>query len=157
MDYITTLYTDGGIKGNGKEYAVGAYAFTAKNGNHYYEYSNIELGGTNQTAELKALIVALYFCKENNIGGIVKVISDSKYVIGCATQWLDSWRAKGYQNKTRDLKNRDLIIILDKLIQSLGAELTMEHVKGHSGETGNERVDALCTETMENYIANEVG
>lgn len=148
---VTEIYTDGGIRGNGQEDSLGAYAFTLKNKDTYYEYSRVEVGGTNQTMELKALISALYYCTTHNVKGIIKVYSDSKYVIGCATKWLDGWRANDYQRKDGELKNRGLIIVLDKLIQSLQGDLIMEHVKGHNGNEGNEYVDSMCTEAMNNH------
>lgn len=152
---LTEIYTDGGIRGNGQPDALGAYAFSFRNKDDYYEYSRTEIGGTNQTMELKALISALYYCITRQTKGIIKVYSDSKYVINTATKWLPGWRANDYQRKDGELKNRDLIIVLDKLLQTVEGDFIMEHVKGHDGNIGNERVDTLCTEAMENH--QEVG
>lgn len=151
MALLTEIYTDGGIRGNGKEDALGAYAFSFRHGDHYYEFSRAEVGGTNQTMELKALIAALYYCKTKDINGIIKVYTDSKYVIGCATEWVNTWRKNNYQRKDGELKNRDLIIVLDQLIHALPGDLLLKHVKGHSNIEGNEYVDSMCTEAMENY------
>lgn len=146
-------YTDGGIMNNGKEDSYGAYAFTIQNGDSYKEHSKALDGGTNQTFELRAVIMAIYYCSKMKFTEDLLIKTDSKYVIGCATEWMDSWRMHGYQNSKKQLKNRGLIMTLDKVMRDYQGDISFEHVKGHNGEQGNERVDTLCTESMKEFDA----
>ncbi|HEY6080680.1 MAG TPA: ribonuclease H, partial [Polyangiaceae bacterium] len=75
------------------------------------------------------------------------VVSDSKYVIGCCTEWMAGWKKNGWKRKGDPLKNLDLIQKLDELLA--GRAVEFRWVAGHSGHAGNEHVDRLGNEAMD--------
>ena len=91
-------------------------------------------GATNQQAELSAVIQAVF-----KFGPNIHIITDSKYTIGCFTDWYHNWLKNGWRNaKKKPVENRQLIEIGLKL----GANFcTYEHVKGHTGIKYNEMAD----------------
>ena len=146
MDSIN-IYTDGGYRSS---VGVGAYAYTLEYRGHSYDAGGASVGTTNNKEELKAVIYALKRLKAEDIP--VKIYTDSKYVIGCAVEWIDKWRGNNYHKKG-GLKNRELIIELDKQVRRQ-EDIEFIHVKGHSGVEGNERVDALVNEIMDRHVAD---
>lgn len=84
---------------------------------------------TNNRMEIQAALEAIKWAKINNIIDFT-IITDSMYVIGCAS--------KGWQKK----KNVDLWIEMDDAITGLTIE--WKHVKGHSGDKWNEHCDMLA-------------
>lgn len=59
---------------------------------------------TNQRAELTAIGIALkiVFQREKELTGTpwfdVEIYSDSRYAIGCMTEWREKWKANGWRN-----------------------------------------------------------
>ena len=146
MDSIN-IYTDGGYRSSVE---VGAYAYTLEYRGHSYDAGGASVETTNNKEELKAVIYALKRLKTDDIP--VRVYTDSKYVIGCAVEWIDKWRGNNYHKKG-GLKNRELIIELDRQVRRQ-EYIEFIHVKGHSGIEGNEKVDALVNEIMDRYLAD---
>jgi ribonuclease HI len=95
--------------------------------------------------ELSAAIEALASIKKP--GANITVFSDSKYVIGCCTEWMAGWKARGWKRKGDPLKNLDLLQRLDELIQL--HDVKWRWVAGHSGHYGNDHVDQLANESMD--------
>jgi ribonuclease HI len=100
---------------------------------------------TNNRMEMQAAIEALQAVKQD--GTSVLIVTDSKYLIGCCTQWMAGWKAKGWKRKGDPLKNLDLLKQLDELIAQ--RVVTFRWVAGHSGHDGNEHVDRLGNEAMD--------
>ena len=82
------------------------------------------LGGTNQRAELLAIVHALQY-----FGSDLIVHTDSKYSIGC----LD-----GGWNPTKNLE------IIQMGLDLGSTKVEYRHVFGHSGDTYNEMADGFC-------------
>ncbi|SPF79170.1 Ribonuclease HI [Aliiroseovarius pelagivivens] len=135
-------YTDGACSGNP---GPGAWAhFTQNPDGTFTEASGFLSDTTNQRAELLAAIKAL---EETPEAALVHILSDSAYVVNSATQWLEGWKVKNWRNaKKKPVKNRDLWEQLDALMAT--REVTFTHIPGHSGISGNERVDALAKQTV---------
>jgi len=73
----------------------------------------------------------------------VEVITDSKYVMDAFVKgWIVGWKKKGWKSSTGDVKNQDLWLVLDKLVEH--HNVSWRWVKGHSGDPDNDRVDALA-------------
>ncbi|GIZ48425.1 hypothetical protein CKM354_001148600 [Cercospora kikuchii] len=120
MPFIMIWYVDGGCRNNGAIDAKGAAAAirSTRVGNISYTlqlpYNGIP--HTNQRAELLAIIIAL---KESlNLYQTldfapfldVTIHCDSRYAIGCMTQWIQRWSQNGWINsKGRAVVNQDLI------------------------------------------------
>ncbi len=94
---------------------------------------------TNNQMELQAAIAAL-----EHLGHIpnLTVYTDSRYVIDGLTKWLPNWRRRGWTTATGTaVKNQDL---WQKLAQLTRPHMNWRHVRGHSGDPNNERVDDIA-------------
>jgi ribonuclease HI len=100
---------------------------------------------TNNRMEMSAAIAALEALTKP--GKRLLILSDSKYLIGCCTEWMPGWKAKGWKRKGEPLKNLDLLQKLDALLT--GRQVDWRWVAGHSGHTGNDHVDRLANEAMD--------
>lgn len=83
------------------------------------------------------------------------IYSDSKYAIQSVNEWSDKWATNGWKTATGNpVSNSDLIrdaVELKNEINDLHRErnwqpLEFHHVKGHSGDTGNEAADRLANQ-----------
>ena len=98
--------------------------------------------GTNQIGELCAVLQAL----RAHPGECPLVIqTDSQYAINCSTTWVPGWKKKGWKNSQgKPVKNRPLIEAIDQEIQARPGSVSFVWVKGHAGDTFNEKVDTLA-------------
>jgi ribonuclease HI len=70
---------------------------------------------------------------------------DSEYVRKGITEWIAQWKARGWLTAARQpVKNVELWRRLDALVSEAGHRIDWRWVKGHSGDPGNERADALA-------------
>ena len=68
--------------------------------------------------------------------------TDSKYLVQGFSQWLKGWKQKGWKRSDgKPVLNRDLWEELDR---ARLPGVALAHVKGHSGDPDNERVDAIA-------------
>ena len=77
-------------------------------------------------------------------GSHVTVYSDSRYVVDAVNKgWAKRWKSKGWlRNKKEDALNPDL---WERLLTLEGERsVSLEWIRGHSGNQGNERADALA-------------
>lgn len=101
-----------------------------------------ELGTTNNRMEMTAVIEALAALKRPCR---VTLYLDSEYVRKGITEWISGWKARGWRTAAKQpVKNIDLWQKLDNLITSSGHTIEWRWVKGHAGDPGNERADALA-------------
>jgi ribonuclease HI len=132
-----TIYTDGACKGNPGPGGWGAWLTT---GAHERELWGGEVLTTNNRMELTAVIEALAALKTRSR---VALYLDSEYVRNGITSWIHNWKRRGW--KTADhkpVKNVDLWQRLEALAQA--HEVDWHWVRGHTGNHGNERADALA-------------
>ncbi len=102
---------------------------------------------TNQIAELYAIYATIYFLitsyKDDSIKNGIVIYTDSKYSIGCLTQWCYNWIRNGWINsKGESVANKELIQAI--LHISTGLRIDYIHVKGHNGNYYNEWADRLA-------------
>jgi ribonuclease HI len=134
------IYTDGACKGNPGPGGWGALLHSA-DGSQKELYGG-ELGTTNNRMEMTAVIQALAALKRPCN---VTLYLDSQYVLKGITEWLPGWKAKGWKTASKQpVKNVDLWQQLDALVSGAGHEIDWRWVKGHAGDPGNERADALA-------------
>jgi ribonuclease HI len=91
--------------------------------------------------EIKAAIEAIsdLFIK----GSVVRVYSDSQYVVNGATTWVHNWAKHNWGvDRKSPIKNTDLWSELHEIIQSCACQFIW--VKGHNGDEMNEAADALA-------------
>lgn len=133
------IYTDGACKGNP---GPGGWGALLRSGTAEKELFGGEAETTNNRMELTAVIEALAALKRPCR---VTLYLDSEYVRKGITEWLPDWKAKGWRTAARQpVKNADLWQRLDALVQGSGHQIEWRWVKGHAGDPGNERADALA-------------
>lgn len=138
------IYTDGACKGNP---GPGGWGVLLKAGGTEKEMFGGELATTNNRMELMAVIQALSALKRPCE---VTLFLDSQYVLKGITEWLPGWKAKGWRTASKQpVKNVELWQQLDALVQQGGHRIDWRWVRGHNGDPGNERADALANRGVE--------
>ena len=140
------IYTDGACKGNP---GIGGWGAFLQTGTGDAMREKELFGGvaetTNNRMEMTAVIEALSALTRRCS---VTIYTDSAYVKNGMTEWLRGWKAKGWKTASKQpVKNEDLW----KRLDALSAQHTIEWrwVKGHAGDPGNERADALANRGVE--------
>ncbi len=78
----------------------------------------------------------------------VALTTDSRYVQKGVTEWMESWKQRGWKTANRKpVKNIDLWQRLDKAV--VRHKTDWHWVKGHTGHPENERADALANRAIE--------
>lgn len=142
------IYTDGACKGNPGPGGWGA--LLRYNGNEKTIRGAEALTTNNRmelTAAIKALLALQRPCQ-------VDLYTDSQYLRLGMTEWLASWKKKGWRNSKREpVKNADLWQELDTLAQL--HTIKWHWVKGHSGHIENDLADALANQAIEELLNTE--
>jgi len=139
------IYTDGACKGNPGPGGWGALLRAADGAEK--ELCGGELDTTNNRMEMMAVIEALSALKRPCQ---VILFVDSQYVLKGMTEWLHGWKAKGWRTAAKQpVKNVDLWQRLDALVHQSEHRIEWQWVKGHAGDPGNERADALANRGVE--------
>lgn len=132
------VWSDGACRGNPGPGGWGALIKVP--GRVDVELSGGEPATTNNRMELRAVVEAL---RSLPTGTPVTVHADSTYVLNGITKWLAGWRRNGWLTGSKQpVKNVDLWQDLDEQAQRHTVE--WQWVKGHAGDPGNERADALA-------------
>jgi len=138
------IHTDGGASPNP---GVGGYGVVLQKGSKRKELSAGYQLTTNNRMEMMAVIVALQALNESS-----KVVlhTDSKYVVdSISKRWVYGWKKRGW--KKSDGKRPENVDLWEELIVLLrGHQVEFRWVKGHAGNTENERCDALVAEARNN-------
>jgi len=139
-----TIYTDGACKGNP---GPGGWAFLVLN--EAEEIIHESSGGesattTNNRMEMLAVIEGLKHFN-GSPGSVIEIKSDSAYVVNCMNQgWISGWIRKGWINSAKKpVINKDLWQEMSSLVEKHNCTFT--HVKGHSTNPFNNRVDELAS------------
>ena len=149
------LYTDGACQPNP---GSGGWAFILR---HHIstdasavgmtiEYRSMCQNTTNNRMEMQAVIEGLryFLLNEWQEDSTLILYSDSLYLIDGIENWSEHWATNGWIKKNGDpVLNQDLwdeICLLRKHLN-----LRCIHVKGHSGDQFNERVDKLAFRAAE--------
>jgi ribonuclease HI len=140
------IFTDGACRGNP---GPGGWGAILRSGGREKELWGGEDGTTNNRMELTAVIRALEALKQPSR---VRVYTDSQYVQKGISEWIHSWKRKGWKTADRkDVKNADLWRELDALAQQ--HEVEWHWVRGHAGHAENERADALANRGIDGRSA----
>lgn len=141
MSEPTTLviYTDGACKGNP---GPGGWGALLQAGTQEKELWGGEPQTTNNRMELMAVIEALRALRRPCR---IDLYLDSQYVRQGITEWIHKWKLQGWRTASKQpVKNVELWQTLDALVHQQGHEIRWHWVKGHAGDPGNERADALA-------------
>ena len=131
------LFTDGACKGNP---GPGGWGVLLRGPEGEKELFGGEPATTNNRMEMMAVIAGLSALEP---GRTVRVYMDSQYVQKGISEWIHSWKRRGWKTADRKpVKNADLWMRLDALARDHRVE--WHWVKGHAGHPENERADALA-------------
>jgi len=134
---VVTIYTDGGAKGNP---GPGGYGAVLLARGRRREVNGGFRHTTNNRMEIYAAISAIESllkpCK-------ITLYSDSKYLVDAFNKkWILGWKRRNWTKSDKSpVLNADLWKRLDALIKP--HSVTWKWVKGHAGNTENERCDEL--------------
>lgn len=138
---MITVYTDGACIPNPGRGGWGIVAYNSE-GDRIYEDWGGQRQTTNNIMELTAIIKALQYLK----GQAGVVYSDSQYCINGLNEWRHKWK-RNYWRKSKNansapVANAEIWQELDALANTSRA--TFKWVRGHNGNSGNERADELA-------------
>ena len=137
-----TIYTDGACSGNP---GPGGWGALLLYGPHERTIRGGEAATTNNRMELLAAIMALEALK---FPCEVSLFTDSTYLKNGIEQWIAGWKRRGWRAASgKPVKNQDLWRRLDLAREP--HQVSWRWVKGHAGDPGNERADALAREGLE--------
>lgn len=134
---VVELFTDGACSGNpgpGGWGAILRFKGTEK------ELKGGEAATTNNRMELMAVIEGLGALSRPCT---VAVYTDSQYVQKGITEWMHSWKRRGWKTAdNKPVKNEDLWKRLDAA--AARHTVSWHWVRGHAGHAENERADGLA-------------
>lgn len=144
------IFTDGAAKGNP---GPGGWGAIIHDGETVTELGGAAPATTNNRMEMEAAIRSLEAVRSTSLP--VLIHTDSTYLIQGITQWIHGWRRKGWKTaQGGEVLNRDLWERLDALVKGRGSTVRWAHVPGHAGVPGNERADAIASESA---LGNTIG
>ena len=136
------IYTDGACSGNPGPGGWGAVLQWQGREKEIYGGDPLT---TNNRMELMAAIQALEGLQRP---AKVSLHTDSTYLLNGITKWIDGWQRNGWRTAAKKpVKNDDLWRRLTEAIRP--HEVSWVWVKGHAGDPGNERADALARRGIE--------
>ena len=139
------IWTDGACSGNP---GPGGWGAILKFGDSSKELSGGEAPTTNNRMELLAAISALEALKRP-CG--VDLHTDSQYLRQGVTAWMHGWKRNGWRTADKKpVKNEDLWRALDTA--AARHHVDWRWVKGHAGDPGNERADALANRGIDDLV-----
>lgn len=99
---------------------------------HCETRSVVEYESTNQRGELSALIEALKYIRASRVTE-AQIVTDSEYLFNAMTKgWCTRWEINDWRTASGDaVKNKDLWERVSNLVDTLSAEVTYYHIKGH--------------------------
>jgi len=144
---IQSVYTDGACSGNPGPGGWGVVVYFTDGS--VYEMGDAEPATTNNRMEMQAAIAALKILAASRQTEPITLYTDSEYLKKGVTQWVKGWRKKGWKtSQGQPVLNQDLWEVLDELNSRVGSQLNTplqwQYVRGHAGNVGNERCDAIA-------------
>lgn len=112
--------------------------------------------GTNGAMEIKGLRMGLEFAAAvaDRTQERITIKCDAQFVVKGFNEDLAKWAEKGY-HKQGGLTGADDWRAIDAIKQSLGDRVSVQWVRGHSGDPLNERVDRFVNETARTQRAQD--
>ena len=156
-------YTDGSCVYNGRNNACAGYAYIFPL-HDLYEYNYI-YSGTNNRAELMAILKAIQTAKKDFKANSLVIKTDSQYCINAIHSWIYKWKRYAKSDGTwikpdkQHVKNQDLLKAIDRERNESGFYLSAVFVKAHTSNQNestkwNAVVDKLAKISCNNQIDN---
>ncbi len=149
---MINLYTDGACSDNGGVLAMSGWGYCAvdmtKNKIILEGYASQE-NGTNNIAELSAMIDGIQAIRRIYPFEKINVISDSNYCIRGVTEWSEKWVLNDWYRDARKKNPVANAELWQELLDLVDNNMEFLWVKGHSGVKWNEYVDKLARKGIE--------
>lgn len=139
------IATDGLCKNNqGSGGQQGSWAFAVfQNGKLLGHKKGTNPSTTNNEMEAQAILEALKWLHKAGKPK-AEILMDSKYCLDSLTKWYKNWENNGWINSQgKPVANKE---IFQESLGLLYPEVSLEWVKGHSGNRYNEAADMFCNE-----------
>lgn len=133
------IYTDGACSGNPGPAGIGVFMQRPDTTLELSEYIG---SGTNNIAELTAILRALEQVKEDEQESRIHLYTDSGWSLGVL---IGGWKAK---------TNLELITSIKTQMERM-PNLELLKIKGHAGHPGNEEADGLATRAARRESSSE--
>jgi len=147
--FDTVIFCDGACEPNPGRAGSGMAVYRAGELAELW-YGAYNPAGTNNTAELNALLRALMLAKtEIGAGKTVQVRSDSSYGLNAVTKWAAGWKKRGWRKAEGEIKNLEIIQELHALYEEIADDVNLKHVSAHVGIEGNELADRMAMLAVE--------
>ena len=138
---VVKIYTDGACSGNP---GAGGWGVVIINKTDIEKFCGYEKDTTNNRMELMAAIQGI---AKQEIGSIITLYTDSKYVKDGITSWVMNWKKNNWiTSAKKPVKNKDLGQKLDLLCEN--HQITWKWVKAHQED--------ISDETKYNNMADEL-
>lgn len=143
---MITYYTDGSASPNP---GPGGYAVIRDGKPHI-------IGGepAKETTNIRMEGLAIKAALQDAKGVECQIYTDSEFWINVITKWAVGWEAKGWKKKGGEIKNLDIVRDVYPLYQSSRA--TLNWVRGHEGDEGNEMADEWANEARKRHLDEPV-
>lgn len=142
-------FTDGACSGNPGPGGWGAL-LQAREGETVVKERELKGGEADTTNNRMELLAAISALETLERPSAITVVTDSAYVKGGITAWLQSWKRNGWKTMAKKpVKNEDLWRRLEEA--AARHDVTWEWVKGHAGHPENERADELARAGMKPF------
>ncbi len=149
MQNYNIIFTDGACSGNPGPGGWGAVVLSPTG--EVRELGGAENPTTNNRMELTAVNEALRLAQNNSTQ--IHLFTDSTYVIKGATEWVWGWQRRGWKTmENEDVANQDLWQEHLQITRNL--KIKWGYVRGHQGQPGNERCDAIAVAFSEGRSPN---
>lgn len=146
MAQTVEIFSDGACRGNP---GPGGWGVLLRYGEVEKTLCGGEPGTTNNRMELRAAIEGLSALRRPSR---VVLTTDSEYVRKGITEWIGSWKQRGWKTAARKpVKNVDLWQQLDEL--AARHEVEWRWVRGHTGHRENEIADQLANQGIDALLA----
>lgn len=149
------FYTDGACKDNGKPNCRASWAVLATLNNKLSKSGIVDcMKPTNQVAEIFAINKACEIALDNDLKHI-SIITDSKYAAGAISKWIKLWQNNNWRDhKGKEVINREHLELLADYLDKL--DIICKHVKGHSTDLNNLKVDRMAREQLESMLSEKL-
>ena len=138
-------YTDGACSGNPGPGGWGLYLKAENKNGKILKIKELyckDPHTTNNKMELTAAIKSLKNLEKKS-GVIITIRTDSQYVRKGITEWLSKWKNNNWRTSNKKpVANQELWQELDSMVSR--HLVNWEWVKGHAGDSGNEKADELA-------------
>uniref|UniRef100_A0A1I8IL64 Ribonuclease H1 n=1 Tax=Macrostomum lignano TaxID=282301 RepID=A0A1I8IL64_9PLAT len=151
------VYTDGACHSNGRDNSRAGIGVYFGDGHPWNVAERHPGRQTNNAAEIAAAKRAVEIAEREGVEAL-EVRTDSQFLISCLTAWLPKWRRNGWRlSDGGTVRVRQEIESLADLLDSTRVRVNFRHVRGHSGNHGNEMADRLANQGADAPLLGEAG